>query len=197
MKQTAALICLLLAGCATSDADRRAACEEAFQSGGDWYSVVQTDDWRIGALPFWSSPEAVRSALGTPDTVRSEFPWSDDLGVIAYPRHPSGPVTFNTLGDSLAYPKQFELGDNVLLTDRGRFGAGTPLSEFRNAFPESYRCRDWPLGAGWSDGLYESELAVDDTSRVARVALWFRDGGLVAVGVSQYAADEEHRTPPR
>ena len=200
MKQASTLL-LLLTGCATSstepsDTERRTACAETFDDGGYPYSIADTKLWQIGSLPLWSSLDQLRSTLGEPDSTFEEVPWTDALRILVYPNRSERPVWITTLNDTLAYPAQFELGNDALTTDRGRLEAGASLAEVQEAFPDSYRCRDWPLGAGMFDGLYDTEVLVDDTTRAARIALWFRDGGLVAVGVNQFAGDSDYRTSP-
>ena len=131
-----------------------------------------------------------RASRGEPDTVSTSIEPSDILATWHY-RQSSGPALFVTVADTLAYPTQLELADGSLITDRGTFEPGASLAEVERAFPKSYRCRDWPLGAGWLYGDAATQLIVEDTARAATLALWFENEKLKSVGVSQYAPVSE------
>ena len=192
MRLITTLLLLVCAGCSAS-ADRNAevdACIDAYESGGFPYDVASTDDWRLGEEPVWTSPAGLRASRGEPDTVSTSIEPSDILATWHY-RQSSGPALFVTVADTLAYPTQLELADGSLITDRGTFEPGASLAEVERAFPKSYRCRDWPLGAGWLYGDAATQLIVEDTARAATLALWFENEKLKSVGVSQYAPVSE------
>lgn len=176
---------------------RRAYCSSRLNSGEDFYSVVETDDWRLGGLPLWSSPEVLASRLGPPDTTfREELPWTDIFG---WARFTAGPDTlwFHTVRDSLAYPGKFPLRLGALTAGDVTLEAGAPASEVAAAFPESYRCRNWPLGASLIGTPYDTEVFVDDTTGGGgRIALWLQDDRLVAVGVYEHFGSMAERQPP-
>ena len=177
---------------------RRAYCGNLFDSGENFYSVVRTDSWEVGGVPVWSTPVRVRSQLGEPESVsREQIPWTDAFGVMRYVSR-SDTAWFSTFRDSLAYPTEYPLSFGALTTDRGTFRDGTSESEIAASFPESYRCRNWPLGASLYLRPYDTEVFVDDTSDTGgRLVLWLREGQLRAVGVYDHWASMDERTPSR
>ena len=204
MKQTVALICLVLAGCGgatpaevtMSEEERRAFCSGNYDATGDPYSVVETDDWRLGDLPLWSTPEVVRNRFGAPDTTFQELPWTDVLGVSRFVVG-RDTLSFGTVRDTLAFPYGFPLRLGALSTGRVTLGAGASSAEVEAAFPLSYRCRNWPLGANLAYLPYDTEVFVDDTTNGGRVALWLRNDSLIAVGVDSHFGSMDERVRPR
>jgi hypothetical protein len=99
------------------------------------------------------------------------------------------------VNDSLAYLSYAELRTEPLVTDRGRFEPGAPLAEVREAFPESYECRDW--GPAMLDGdEFHPLLVATDTVRGAHVTLRFQDERLVGVGTNYYMQERVHGAMP-
>ena len=204
MKQLLLLSAALLAGCggvaatepAMSEEERRAFCSDNYDSSGDPYSVVETDDWRLGDMPLWSTPASLRSELGAPDTTFRELPWTDVFGVVQYVIGPDT-LRFGTVRDSVAYPYEYPLRLGALLTGDATFALGAPASNVEAAFPLSYRCRNWPLGANLTYLPYDTEVFVDDTTGGGRVALWLRNDSLIAVGVDTHFDSMDERVRPR
>jgi hypothetical protein len=73
------LSCLLVVGC-TSEYERKygeseaeyeeraSACAERAAASEYVFTLVNTDRWRVGATPLWSTSERLRTTLGPPDT---------------------------------------------------------------------------------------------------------------------------------
>ena len=188
MKHSLLLCVALISGCGgLSETERRALCSEAFDNGGDFYSVAETDDWRLGDLPLWSTPEQLRGQFGTPDTTFQQLFWTDVFGVMRFVVG-ADTLGFVTVRDSLAYPGEFPLRYGPLAAGGEVFEAGDPASKVEGAFPESYRCRNWPLGANLAYLPYDTEVFVDDTTGGGRIAFWLRNDSLLAVGVDSHFA---------
>ena len=177
------------------DAVRHGYCSGLDNSGDDVFSVAETAGWRVGPLPVWSTPGAIRQQLGEPDsTFRVEKPWGGDSGFMRFVIR-SDTAWFNTFRDRLAFPTEFPLSLGALTTDRGTFEAGTAESEVAAAFAESYRCRNWPpaaAGPSLCARPYDTAVFVDDQLETGgRLVLWLRDGRLEAVGVDDYWGAQE------
>ena len=206
------LICLLVTGC-TSEYERKygeskaeyerriSACDEKAGADEHVFTLVDTDRWRVGTTPFWSTSENVRATLGPPD---STFRWPSptefgpDLDYLFYQRSDESlnhDLTLTVINDSLAYLSNADLGVEPLLTDRGQFEPGAPLAEVREAFPESYACREWGTAGGEYRDLFYPVLAATDTARGAHVLLLFRDERLIGVGLDYYM-QVRHEAPP-
>ena len=197
MRQLLALSFLLVAGCGgMSEAERRAACSDVYDSGGDFYTVVETDGWTVGDLPLWSSPEQLRAQLGAPDTSYQELVWTDVFGVMVFVVE-ADTLGFTTVRDSLAYPGWYPLRLGPLAAGPEVFEAGDPASKVERAFPESWRCRNWPLAANLSYLPYDTEVFVDDTTGGGRIAFWLRNDSLLAVGVDSHFDSMDDRVRSR
>lgn len=205
------ITCLLIAGC-TSEYERKygesvaeyehraLACEEKVSGGEHPFSVVSTDQWRVGATPFWSTAERVRAALGAPDSTSQplQLKFGPDLKFLSYGRlgdGTGGSVGVTVVNDSLAYLDYAELRSEPLVTDRGRFEPGAPLSEVREAFPESYQCRDWGTASLYDD-QFHPVLVATDTARGAHVRLKFLNEKLYSVGTDYYMQERVHGSVP-
>ncbi len=207
------LACLLLAGC-TSEYERTygeteaeyearaSACEERVVANEYIFSFVDTDRWRVGAVPFWSTPERVRSILGAPDSTRTTViqieAWPK-LDYLVYERSDEGAdgrLTVTVVNDSLAYLSHADLLAEPLQTDRGRFAPGVSLAEVREAFPESYECRDLVGFASAYSDRFSPVLVATDTARGARALLLFKDERLVGAATDYYMQEVKHRSTP-
>lgn len=175
MRLLLSLICLLfLAGCEPSEEERYRECAALLEQGEYVLDVISTETWRIGQLPFWATPKELRAVLRVP--IEAEVP----IAGMQWVRYDQPRASFTILGDTLAYPSFFDLLSDSLVTDRGVFSSGTSSSRMRAAFPRSYRCRNFALNE--HGDLYDTQVLLADTVREAQIALWFQDGGLVAVG---------------
>ena len=205
--------CLVVVGC-TSEYERTygeteaeyearmSSCSDRLAADEHVLTLVDSERWQVGELPFWSTPEEVRAALGPPDsTLPDDIPveFGPDLYDLVYEsagEGSGGRVVVTVVNDSLAYVPRADLGAGPLSTDRGRFGLGAAVAEIREAFPESYECRDMAV----FDGLYHDQfypvLVVADTARGARLVLLFKDGGLLSVRTNYYMLDLVHGTMP-
>ena len=204
--------CLLVAGC-TSEYDRKygeseseyearvSMCDERDAADEHVFSLVNTDRWRVGATPFWSTSERVRAALGPPDTTHRvlQLRFGPKLEFLGYDRlgdRSDGRLDATVVNDSLAYLSYADLRTGPLSTDRGDFEPGSPLSAVREAFPESYECRDWGrVGGQYHDNFYPV-LVATDTTRGAQVFLLFQDERLVSVGTDYYMQERVHGSVP-
>lgn len=204
--------CLLVVGC-TSEYERKygesegeyetrtLACEERSAAGEYVFTLVSTDRWRVGSTSLWSTPERVRATLGPPDTtyqLPQRIKFGPDIEQFGYGRLGGGLEGYKgvtVVNDSLAYIGYAELGSEPLVTDRGRFEPGVPLAEVREAFPESYECRDWRVGALYLD-QFHPVVAATDSARGAHVLLLFRDERLVSVGIDYYMRERLHGSIP-
>ena len=207
------VVCLLAAGCTSeyertygeTEADyeaRLSACSERVVSGEHVLTLVDSDRWQLGAAPFWSTSEEVRAALGPPDsTLPDEIPieFGPELEDLVYARAGEGSdgrVVMTVVNGSLAYLSSADLGAGPLSTDRGQFGLGAAVDEVREAFPESYECRDMAGYGGLYHERFDPVLVAADTARGARLMLLFRDGRLVRVATDYSMLDVEHSAIP-
>ena len=206
------VVCLLAAGC-TSECERThgetgaeyearlSTCSERASAGEFVWTLVDSDRWRVGTVPFWATSEEVRAALGPPDSTLPDVPVESGpkLDGLVYERAVEGPrgrVVVTVVNDSLAYLSSADLGAGPLSTDRGRFGLGAALAEVRGAFPESYECRDMAGYTGLYHERFDPVLVAVDTARGTRVMLLFRDKELVGVGTTYYMRDLVHSAMP-
>ena len=207
------LACLLLAGC-TSDYERAygetkaeykaraSACDEKVAANEHIFTLVDTDGWRVGATPFWSTPERVRSTLGPPDSTRPallRIETGPDLDFLVYERRGDGAegrLDVTVVNGSLAYLSHADLLAEPLQTDRGRFEPGASLAEVREAFPESYECRDVAGFASAYSDRFSPVLVATDTARGARALLLFKDERLVGAATDYYMQEVKHGSMP-
>ena len=141
----------------------------------------------------------MRAALGPPDSATQAIPFRFEpkLEFLRYSDGGStGHLSVTVVDDSLAYLSYANVGAGSLVTDRGQFELGAPLAEIREAFPESYACRDWRVGGTYQD-RFDTVLAVTDTTRGAHVLLLFRERGLAAVATDYYARDSAPGAAPK
>ena len=203
--------CLLFVGCTSeyertygeSEAEyveRVSACSERAAADEYVLTLVDTDRWRVGAVPFWSTSERVRGDLGVPDSTFGGLPLasSPTLDYLVYerPEDRGSRVVAAVVNDSLAYLSDVRLGTQSLVTDRGRFERGAPLSEVREAFPETYGCRDMAGLGGSYQYHFSPVLVVTDTTRGTHVMLLFKDERLVGAGTDYYMQESKHRAGP-
>ena len=181
--------------------ERVSVCSDRAAAGEYILTLVDTDRWQLGAIPFWSTSERIREILGSPYSTSQglDMDLGPSLSHFVYQRSGGGSdgrVVLTVINDSLAYLSIADLGTEPLSTNQGKFELGTPLSEVREAFPESYECRDWAgIGGPYLD-QYDPVLAVTDTTRGANVLFVFRDEKLLGVRTDYYLMDIEHQTTP-
>lgn len=171
---------LATAACADSEEARFLECTKAFEEGRA-FDVADTDAWRLGRLPFWSTLDRVKEVYGAPSDSSSLLGslWSYRFGT-------EDVIVFEVIGDSLAYPGQVHLERDTLYTSRGALHSGLTEKDLRPLFPQSQECPDFPIGAAWSSDLYDAQWSIWDSTRRAIVNLYFRDERLVGVGVGSY-----------
>ena len=176
-------LAVMLCGCQESFGEREARCAEIVESGGNQFDLVDTSDWRVGSLPFWTTPAYLRSTLGEPDYVDPGPPPEDGWSVTAYDRGDRW-LSYVEIGDTLAFLSEAFLDEDPLVTDGGLFEPGASLRSARRVFPQSYSCRDWPFQADlWRDE-FQTELIVEDPLRNARIGFRFADERLGRVGIN-------------
>ena len=204
--------CLLVVGC-TSEYERKygesegeyearaSACEDRSAAGEHVFTLVDTDRWQVGSTPLWSTSAQVRANLGPPGTTFGgllPLEFGPDLEFLGYNRlgdGPAGRAGVTVVNDSLAYLSYAELRMGPLSTDRGRFEPGASLAEVREAFPESYDCRDWGTASLHGDQFHPI-LAVTDTARGAHVLLRFQGERLHSVDTDYYMQERVHGALP-
>ena len=180
---------------------RVSACDQTALAGHHVFTLVSTDRWRVGAAPFWSTSARVLETMGPPDsTFRAlQIASGPAIEYLVYERPgqaPDGHVVVTVVNDSLAYLSSAGLRAGPLSTGQSRFELGAPLPEVREAFPESYECRDWnTAGFEYRDRFYPV-LVVADSARGAYVSLLFKDEKLVGVGTDYYMHERRHGPMP-
>ena len=182
---------------------RVSACDIKAAAGEYVFTLVDSDRWRVGTTPFWSTAEQVRATLGPPDTSYQEVVWiagGPDLEYHGYNRpsaEADGYLDVTVINDSLTYISHADLGAEPLVTDRGRFQPGAPLAEIRAAFSNSYECLDWSTAGGSYRDQFYPVLVATDSARGAHIALLFREGRLHSIGTDYYMQDIEHGPIPQ
>ena len=157
--------------------------------------LAQTDGWELGALPLWTTPDAVETTYGLPDGSVSviETPQGarPRTAVFGQPDTTDGPLLspqFDLIGDTLAYPMFVSLQGRPLRAGADTLYHGDSVRRFGEAFPRSYSCSDstvvgWPyMDREGGDRVF----IVADSVRRAAIAFFFRDDQLQAVGIDGY-----------
>ncbi|MEM6647505.1 MAG: hypothetical protein AAF730_14770 [Bacteroidota bacterium] len=181
----------LTLSCIQNEEARYLECVDAF-SQEDAFDNILIDQWSVGAFPVWGTLDTLLSVYGIPsevDTMRGDM--------MGYSFAAEGPARFHVIGDTLAYPRQLNLSLDTLFTPLGAFHKGTGANRIRDFFPKSYRCRDFPISAEWSGGLYDSQWSTWDSIRFARVDLFFREAKLVGIGVHPSVLEREAQNSRR
>jgi len=186
----AALFVLAVTGCENDADDPFYECRDAAVLRGEIvHDVEDTRSWSVGGLPLWTTPDWVLDTLGEPGWVHVGAPWDAEVGSIedvATLRYDSLHTAYVFVGDTLAFLAWAPLGPDGLSVEGHSFDAGVEIGDFRSTYPQSYRCRGWPLRHVTADSVSPTYITLVDTVRGALVELQFEESGLASAGVYRH-----------
>lgn len=191
MTRPLVFVAALVVGCQDPIVQRERRCNEIAEAGGNPFDLADTSEWHVGPFPLWTTPAHLRSSLGEPDDFVPMPPPEIQMRIPIY-EYGDKWATYVEIGDTLAYASEIFLNDDPLVTGTESFDPSTPLSSIRRAFPQSYKCRDWPHEAAYWRTEYETEVTVEDPVQDARIGFRFANGQLGRVGINWHRPSFEY-----